>query len=194
LNTCINKRFSGKKAHITAVMVGLLTAVGLIVLTTSRSEHKNNDVPTIGVRAADFAAPDLFGNAVSLSDYRGKVVLLDFWATWCGPCVSELPNVKYIYEKYKDAGLAVIGISLDANRNDLEYFVRIADIEWPQIFDGKGWENDLSRLYNIYSIPTTILLDRNGVIRYMNLRGHDELEHAVRDLLAPAADSPAAQE
>jgi peroxiredoxin len=195
LDTYTNKGLSKKKVRITALVVGLLAAVGLILLATTgheSHEYKSNGMPAIGMQAADFAASDLSGKSISLSDYRGKVVLLDFWATWCGPCINELPNVKYVHDKYKDAGLAVIGISLDARRNDLEYFVRMADINWPQIFDGKGWENELSRLYNIYSIPTTILLDRNGVIRYMNLRGHDALENAVRNLLYPATDSPAA--
>ena len=146
-----------------------------------------------GTPAPDFRAGDIAGNEISLSDYRGKVVLLDFWATWCAPCVEELPNVRRVYEKYGKNGFEVIGISLDVDQIDLEAFLLRERIDWPQIFDGKGWENEISRLYGVQSIPSTFLLDRNGFIRHVGLRGSD-LELSVAALLdVPIDETPSAR-
>jgi peroxiredoxin len=136
----------------------------------------------IGQPAQDFTARDLAGNEVSLSDYRGKVVLLDFWATWCAPCVEELPNVKRVHNEYKNDGFAVIGVSLDNNRSALEAFVQNQGIEWPQVFDGRGWENEVSTVYQVNAIPAMFLIDKEGVLRYTNLRG-PKLERSVKKLL-----------
>lgn len=171
-------------------MSRIAVAVVLILLVVLFKTCSVGELPP-GRPALEFTAEDLLGNKISLSDYRGKVVLLDFWATWCGPCLAELPNVKQVYHKYRDEGFIVIGISLDSDRQALETFLMEQGIEWPQIFDGKGWDNEISDLYRVYSIPSTFLVDRDGIIRYTDLRGRS-LERSVKELLrvSPSGNSP----
>jgi thiol-disulfide isomerase/thioredoxin len=137
-----------------------------------------------GVRFPDFDEKDLNGKPLSIANYKGKVVLLDFWATWCGPCVAELPNVLKTYEKHHAAGLEIIGISLD-RENDKEKlisFTKENKMPWQQYFDGLFWQNKLAAKYGITSIPATYLLDGEGKIIAKNLRG-DALETAVAKAL-----------
>jgi len=136
-----------------------------------------------GAKFPDFAETDLAGKPLSIAGVKGKVVLIDFWATWCGPCVAELPNVLAAYEKHHPAGFEIIGISLDKDRQKLETFIKQKNMTWPQVFDGKGWESKLGQKYGINSIPATYLLDSEGKIIGNNLRGK-ELEAAVAEALA----------
>lgn len=122
------------------------------------------------------------GNEIDLTQMKDKVVLVDFWATWCGPCVAEMPHVISTYEKYKDAGFEVVGISLDSEKSALDAFVAENKMTWPQYFDGKGWENDIAREFGITGIPATFLIGKDGKIVASNLRG-DALEKAVADQL-----------
>jgi len=122
----------------------------------------------------------LDGNEIALKDYRGKVVLLDFWATWCGPCVEELPNVKGVYETYHDKGFEIVGISLDRSRDTLTDFIAEEDIPWPNLLDS-AQETSLADRFGVTAIPTMFLLDREGKIVAMNPRG-PELEKEVSAL------------
>jgi peroxiredoxin len=126
-----------------------------------------------GAEFPGFEFNDLQGNAVTLAGYRGKVVLIDFWATWCGPCVAELPNVLAAYKEFHDKGFEIIGISLDKDQARLDAFIAGNGMDWVQYFDGKGWDNVLSNKYGVSSIPATFLLDKNGVIVARDLRGGD---------------------
>jgi len=130
----------------------------------------------------DFAAKDLNGQPLSISRFKGKIVLVDFWATWCGPCVAELPNVLAAYGKYHDRGFEIIGISLDEQKERLTAFLQDRQMDWPQYFDGLGWKNKLVLQYGITGIPATFLLDREGRIIARDLRG-DELEAKLAELL-----------
>jgi peroxiredoxin len=105
------------------------------------------------------------GREVDLKNYRGKVILLDFWATWCGPCVAALPTLKKTYEEMQKGGLEVIGISFDQDRSKVQDFVKEKEIPWPQYFDGKYWENEIGHKYGIASIPTMWLIDKKGILR-----------------------------
>jgi len=131
----------------------------------------------------DFQVQDLAGKPLSVSALKGKVVLVDFWATWCGPCVGELPNVRAIYEKYHGSGFDIIGVSLDKDRVALDAFLKAQNVTWPQYFDGQGWQNQLAQKYGIDSIPATFLLGRDGKIIAKGLRG-EALGQAVEKALA----------
>lgn len=126
-----------------------------------------------------FTAVD--GRKVSLADLKGKVVLIDFWATWCGPCVGEVPTVKATYDKYHAAGFEIVGISLDESKEALLRFIKEHQMPWPQYFDGKQWNNDISFRFGIDGVPTEWLVDRNGILR--NTEARSDLEGAVSRLL-----------
>lgn len=125
---------------------------------------------------------DMAGKPISINDYKGKVLLVDFWAMWCGPCLAELPNVKEAYAKYKAKGFDILGISFDRDdRQKLETFLETKDMPWRQIYDGKGWQSKLSDHYGIKSIPMTFIL-KDGVIVAKNLRG-SQLINKLSELL-----------
>lgn len=127
-----------------------------------------------------FTAVD--GRPVDLASLKGKVVLIDFWATWCGPCVKELPNVKATYAKLQLKGFEIIGISFDKDKNALTKFTAAKGMPWPQYFDGRSWNNMFGRQWGIHSIPTMWLVDKKGNLRDVAARGG--LEAKVQKLLA----------
>jgi len=131
-----------------------------------------------GTQFPDFKEKDVMGKPLSVADYKGKVVLIDFWATWCGPCKAELPNVLKTYGKYHSKGFEIIGISLDDDKSKLTTFTAQNKMTWQQFFDGQGWKNKLAVKYGVEAIPMTYLLGGDGKIIGKNLRG-DELEKAV---------------
>ena len=144
----------------------------------------------VGKPAPDFQVKDLSGEELSLKKFRGQVVLLDFWATWCPPCVAEIPNVKRTYEKYKDQKFQIIGISLDRSKPPLDAFIEKEGLTWPQYYDNVG---KIANMYQVNAIPSTFLIDGEGVIRKTHLHGWS-LETAVSALvkenLAKPADTP----
>ena len=137
----------------------------------------------IGNPAIAIKATTSDGKEITLDRYRGKVLLLDFWASWCKPCRQEMPNVKKVYNDFNGNGFEILGISLDESSAKFRGYVDEQDISWPQIFDGKGWNSQVGKLYAVNSIPATFLLDRKGKIRYRDLRG-DDLYEAVKTLIA----------
>ena len=141
----------------------------------------------LGKPAPDFEVTDLKGKKLALKKYRGQVVLLDFWATWCGPCIAEVPNVKATYKKYKDQKFQIIGISLDNSKAALEKYIAKEGLTWHHYFDESG---KLSTLYKVSGIPSTFLIDGEGVIRKADLRGH-MLETAVAELVKENLAKPA---
>jgi thiol-disulfide isomerase/thioredoxin len=127
-----------------------------------------------------FTAVD--GRKVNLAALKGKVVLLDFWATWCPPCVGEVPHVKEAYDDLHDKGFEIVGISLDEDKDKLLRFTADHKMEWPQYFDGLHWQNKYAQQFGIDSIPAMWLVDKKGVVRTMDAR--EDLSGEVKKLLA----------
>lgn len=137
---------------------------------------------TIGYPAINFSQASPEGKMIKLSDFKGKYVLVDFWASWCGPCRAENPNVVNAYQKYKDKGFTVFGVALDSNKDAWLKAIEKDNLTWPQVSDLKGWANEAAKLYGITSIPQNLLLDKDGKIVAKNLRGPD-LDAALEELI-----------
>ncbi len=137
----------------------------------------------IGQPALDFTQKDLQGLPVKFSQYnKGKYVLLDFWASWCGPCRAENPNVLKAYNQFKDQQFEVLGVSLDEDGAKWKEAVEKDAMPWTQVSDLKGWKNEAARQYNINGIPSNFLVDPNGIIIARDLRGED-LEKKLAEVL-----------
>lgn len=129
-----------------------------------------------GVVAVDFTQNDLQDKPFTLSSLRGKYVLVDFWASWCGPCRQENPHLVKAYEALKDKNFEVVGVSLDQNKAAWENAVKVDNLPWIHVSDLKGWKNEVSTLYGISSVPQNFLINPEGVIIGNNLRGEDLTE------------------
>jgi peroxiredoxin len=119
------------------------------------------------MKAPDFNAMDLKGNPVNLSKYEGNIVVIDFWATWCDPCIQEFPEVKKMYRTFRDRGVQFIGVSLDNEIEELKDFVRGEKVEWLQIFEGMRWKGRISKMYSVEKIPIMFVLDQESRVRYI---------------------------
>lgn len=141
----------------------------------------------IGTEPQAMGQNDITGKPIDLAAYKGKVVLLDFWATWCGPCMAELPNVLAAYAKYHGKGFEILGISLDEDKAAFEKCIADRKMSWRHHYDGKGWKNEIAVAYGVNSIPATYLVGPDGKIVAMGLRGE-----ALDRKLAKLLDKPAA--
>lgn len=138
---------------------------------------------TIGEEAPNFTQNDPEGNPVKLSDFRGKYVLIDFWASWCGPCRQENPNLVKAYAKYKEKGFEILGVSLD-NKDGKQAWVNAIEkdgLTWTQVSDLKSWSNEVAVLYGIRAVPQNYLIDPDGIIVASNLKG-EKLEEYLSTL------------
>ncbi len=151
-------------------------------LAQIREMQKTRAALQPGKAFPDFSVTDVTGKPLSLSQYKGKVVLIDFWATWCPPCVAEIPHVIAAYQKYHDKGFEVIGISLDRQKDALLKYIEKNKMTWPQYYDADKPEASLAEKYGIESIPSTYLVGTDGKIVATNLRGND-LEEQLAKLL-----------
>ena len=125
----------------------------------------------IGRPGIEFTQPDSSGKPIALSSFKGKYVLVDFWASWCGPCRTENPNVVKAYRQYKSKGFDIIGVSLDTDKDAWLKAIKKDNLEWTEVSDLKAWNNAASLAYGVKGIPFNVLLDKNGIIIAKNLRG-----------------------
>lgn len=146
------------------------------------ADQREREKISAGTEAMDITQPDVDGNMVKLSDYKGKYVLLDFWASWCAPCRAENPNVLKAYQAFHPKGLEILAVSLDSNKDSWLKAVKDDQLPWKQVSDLKGWKNEAAAQYKVQAVPTNFLIDPNGKIVAKNLRGA-ELQKKLAEIL-----------
>jgi thiol-disulfide isomerase/thioredoxin len=149
--------------------------------TVARAKGLLKAIGSVG-RPLELTYTAIDGRKVDVQKLKGKVVLVDFWATWCGPCMGELPHVVETYNKYHDKGFEIVGISLDTSKAALEGVLEKYKMTWPQYFDGERWGNKFVIEYNVSEVPTMWLVDKTGKLRTMHAR--EDLEKQIDDLLS----------
>ncbi|ANI88254.1 hypothetical protein A9P82_02405 [Arachidicoccus ginsenosidimutans] len=163
-------------------LIALFDQLGDSVRDTKEAKYYNETLSDIrktaaGIQAPVFSLPDISGKKVSLSDFRGKYVLLDFWASWCMPCRAENPNLVKIYNQYKGENFAILSVSLDGGglttKQNWLNAIKKDGLEWTQVSDLQGWKNKAAQLYKIKSVPANFLIDPKGKIIAKNLRGNE---------------------
>lgn len=160
-----------KRQRFIFVIIVIMT-----LLVVSCAKEKKQAI--LGGEAPDFTLSELNGTEVRLSKLKGRVVLIEFWATWCPPCRESIPAMNELYRKYNDKGLVLLGISVDKGQNveeDLRAFVKEYSIQYPVAIDSKNINN----LYGVYSIPTTVLIDKEGKIALKNIGYSSEIEERL---------------
>ncbi|MRX65915.1 TlpA disulfide reductase family protein [Maribacter luteus] len=147
-----------------------------------KKREENSKNTSVGAVAPDFSAPSPSGKLLALNDVKGKATLIDFWAAWCRPCRAENPNVVKVYDKYKEKGLSIIGVSLDKTAEAWKKAIEDDGLEWHHVSNIAYFDDAIAKLYNVDAIPATFLLDENGVIVAKNLRG-PALEARISEML-----------
>ena len=132
--------------------------------------------------APEISLPGVNDSPVKLSSFKGKVVLIDFWASWCGPCRASIPSVIKLYDKYKAKGFEVLGVSIDSKKKDWLKAIAQDKITYPQVNDKAGWYSKTTEVYGVNAIPNTFLLDKTGKIVAIDLEG-EQLENKLKALL-----------
>jgi len=164
----------------------LILSVALLLIVGTISAQSIGLEP--GNKSPEIKLPTIKGDTVALSSLKGKLVLIDFWATWCSPCVAEQAELAKLYNKYKQStftngkGFEIYGVSLDAKKSSWENFITTNKINWIQVSDLKFWRSPVAKTYNIQALPFNILMDGNGIIVAKNLHGID-LEKGIARFL-----------
>ena len=175
--------FTTDNSAITPTTFQYVPPAGAKLMTEADQPKPYDARLVVGAQPFALTGKTLEGKPLSLNDYKGKVVLLDFWATWCGPCVGELPNVQTNYKTYHPKGFDIVAVSLDEDKDALTSFIKEKAMPWPQIFDGKGWEAGDAKAYGVQAIPFSLLIGKDGKIAAVNPRGA-ALEPAIKAAMA----------
>ena len=161
--------------------VAILLALGALTLASAGAAAA---LPAMGAAAPDFAAKSDSGRNVRLSELRGQVVLINFWASWCSPCRQELPLLNKIYTQYRNAGFMLLAVNVDDNRKDADAMLKRLNLRFPTLFDGS---KKVAKLYGVDTMPATLVIDRDGRVRYVHRGYYDgyerKYEQQVRELL-----------
>ncbi len=137
-------------------------------------------IPRIGEIAPDFTQNDTSDHPLTLSQFRGKVVLIDFWASWCGPCLSAIPKFKDIWSRYRNRDFALLRVSLDNNLESWRRAIRANNLDWYHTSDGQFWNNAVAVRYGVTGIPHAILLDKSGKVIAIDSFDYQLIEDALR--------------
>ena len=176
-------------AHLSAIILAAATATADIARPPEAAPQVGA-VRSFASALARFSATDLDGQRWTAADLRGRVLLVDFWATWCAPCLAELPRLKALRARHSRDEFEILGISLDpASRQSLVSWLNRNRIDWPQVHERAGYSGQVARLLDVDRLPRTILIDRHGEIAAVDLRG-DRLEAAINDLVVRRAGQP----
>lgn len=173
------------KPAVTATTFTYTPIKGAVASAPKKEQPRYDERLKPGGEPFKLVGVDLEGKEVSYADYKGKVLLVDFWATWCEPCIAELPNVQAAYGKYHEQGFEVLGISLDrdTDRDKLVRFILEKNLPWKQIYDGNFWDAANAKNYGVRAIPFTLLIGRDGKIAAVGARG-EKLASAIEAALA----------
>ncbi len=172
--------------YLTKLMTGVAVAALAVLMIPPVAQAQSSGTGRL-YKAPDFTLPDLDGKRYRLSDLKGKVVVINFWATWCPPCRKEIPDLRWIYDEYKDQGVEILGISLDQiDKSQIKKFVKDFKVNYPILH---GTQSEHSKILNAYQagqfLPTTFIIDREGVIRdvLVGMRTKDQFLTSIKPLL-----------
>jgi len=150
--------------------------------TVFESTAPKGSIPRVGELAPEFSIPQPDGKTLTLSDYKGKYVLLDFWASWCGPCLRDAPHMRKIQETYGEKNFTLLGVSLDTKKGKWKSAIARYELDWPHGSDLGGWDSQVAKTYGVTSIPHTVLISPEGEILAIGLRGEQLDKKLKREL------------
>ena len=171
-----------KKYPSNNVLLGLKQNYDQQLAQMAQQDSQQNSSSWVGQQAPDFALPDINGHSVSLASYRGKYLLVDFWASWCGPCRAENPNVVKVHNEFKSKNFAILGVSLDDQKDSWQEAIRADRLDWTHVSDLKKWNSKAVGIFKFEGIPFNLLIDPQGKVIASGLRG-DDLENKLKSVL-----------